>query len=87
MDTVKFCNDKLLDELKKVQVLAPYIEQKEVEIASYNDQVDSQSQIDRRRLTNIGLLREYIELFLEQNPNINQNLTLMVSNYSLMKKV
>lgn len=52
------------------------MEKKLAELAEYN--ANRASDLDERRLTNIGTFREYMEQWIESNPDINQDMTHMV---------
>lgn len=80
MSSVRYLSPDEIRELKKIHLLAPYIEQRESEIADYNKtwNTDSSSPINGRRMTNIGLFRAYVLAYAKHNPNIHQELTLLV---------
>jgi len=74
--SVGFASEEDLDRLHKGKLLAEYISDKTAEINRDNQDVDSP--MDRRALTNIGLLRAYLMAYLQQHPSLNHNLTTMV---------
>ena len=39
---------------------------------------EENTELDTQRLTNIGVFRKYLELWIEENPNINKSMTRMV---------
>ncbi|MDD4823134.1 MAG: mechanosensitive ion channel [Bacteroidales bacterium] len=80
MRSVKFCSNELIEKLKKVHYLKEYIEQRSLEIEEYNKtmQVDTSIPVNGRRMTNLGVFRKYIEFYLQNNPNINNNATQIV---------
>jgi miniconductance mechanosensitive channel len=80
IETVKFAEKTLLDRLSKVKILTSFIAEQQEEIKSYNEAngLIEEEQIHARRQTNIGLFRRYIEYYLQNNPSINQDMTLMV---------
>lgn len=78
IESVQFCTDDLLYKLSKVDYLKQYITQKQAEIKTYNANQNNASDLNLRQLTNVGLLREYIQNYLQQNSHINTDLTLMV---------
>ena len=80
MNSVKFCNEDLSARLRKIQAISKYIEQKENELASYNQtqNINKESLVNGRRLTNLGTFRAYIKAYLKNHPKINQNMTLLV---------
>lgn len=57
-------------------LLGEYTEAKVAELAAYNASRDSG--IDERRLTNVGMFREYLARWIDQNPDINRAMTHMV---------
>jgi miniconductance mechanosensitive channel len=77
-NSVRFLSPVEVEEYKKIDLLKEYIEMKEKEIEKFNESKGVTLPINGRRLTNIGIFRAYVELFLKNNPNINKNLTLLV---------
>lgn len=77
--TVRFLSDEESKELQKVERLRPYVQEKEVEIKSENQEkaVDKSLLINGRNFTNIGLFRQYISRYLEEHPQINHEMTTM----------
>lgn len=80
MSSVRFLEDKEIEELKKIQILKPYIEKRSEEIRNFNAQniVDPTVKVNGRRMTNIGLFREYIKEYTFQNPNIHKDFHFIV---------
>ncbi|MBN1990487.1 MAG: mechanosensitive ion channel family protein [Bacteroidales bacterium] len=78
--SVSFCNDEMLERFRKIHILREYIDEKTNEIKQYNEErgIDSSIPVNGRRLTNIGVFRKYMELYLKNNPKINQTATCMV---------
>lgn len=80
ISTIRYMDESDLSELKKISLLTSFIEEREQRIREYNSKhnFDSDVKVNGRRMTNIGLLRKYITFFSESNPDINQEMTLMV---------
>lgn len=80
MSSVRYLSEDEITALKKIHLLAPYIEKREREIADYNQtwNTDTSSPVNGRRMTNIGLFRAYVLAYAKHNPNIHQELTLLV---------
>lgn len=80
IDSVKFCTPEMLEKYKKFQIVSRYIDEKEKEIAKFNEQygVDTSSLVNGRRQTNIGVFRAYLIEYLKQNPNLNHQMTTLV---------
>ncbi|NLA25256.1 MAG: mechanosensitive ion channel family protein, partial [Bacteroidales bacterium] len=80
MKSVQFCSDDLLKKLSKIQLLEEYIKEKSKEIEDFNTEkgMDVSMPVNGRRLTNIGLFRKYLELYLHENKDISKDATYMV---------
>lgn len=80
MSSVKFCNEEMLNRFRKVQYIAEYIAAKQDEITKHNqdNNVDLESLANGRRMTNLGVLRAYMQACLRNHPMISKELTLMV---------
>jgi len=80
MSSVRYLSEEEITALKKIHLLAPYMEKREREIADYNKtcNADTSSPVNGRRMTNIGLFRAYVLAYARHNPNIHQELTLLV---------
>jgi miniconductance mechanosensitive channel len=77
--SIKFLDNQQLQELKKIKLLETVISAKEKEIKIYNSNLDIDNSIlvNGRNLTNLGLFRNYIELYLDNTSNINSEMTVM----------
>lgn len=77
--SIRFLNEGDLNALKKIQLIATYIELRQVEIDLYNTEhnIDKSLSINGRNMTNFGLFRKYITLYLENYPDINNDMTLL----------
>ncbi len=80
INTVKFCDEKMLDKFESVYLLKDYISQKKKEIEEYNRKNDFETGIpaNGRRMTNIGTFRAYITRYLQKHPKIHPELICMV---------
>lgn len=65
-----------IDQLAKSELLKDYVLTKKAELD--RNYADASTPLDGIRMTNIGTFREYMELWIAQNPNIAQNMTHMV---------
>ncbi len=79
-NSVKFATPEMLERYKKIDLIKPYIEEKESELLLYNQQHVSQlgNPINGRSLTNLGIFRKYLELYLVANPDINHHMQTIV---------
>lgn len=80
MSTIRFIHPEWRAELKKIHLIKPFIETRQSDIDAFNqsNQIDTSVLINGRRLTNIGIFRNYIELYLKNHPSIRQDMSLMV---------
>ena len=75
--SIKFADNELLKNISSIEILKPYIAHKTEEIENENNLKSNNKNI-KRKLTNVGCFRVYIKKYLENNKNINKNMTLMV---------
>lgn len=80
LSSVKFCTAEMLERFAKYEYVSDYINRTEESILRYNKErnIDPEVLINGRRQTNIGVFRAYLTAYLKNNPNIHQELTLMV---------
>ena len=80
MNTIKFCDEEMLNRFGKIQYISAYIEKMKKEMQVYNQeqQIDDSSFVNGRRMTNIGTFRAYVEAYLKHQPMINQEMTFLV---------
>ncbi len=80
LTTIKFCDAEMLTRFEKFQLLTDYTRQKVKELDQYNEThgVDNSSTVNGRRLTNIGTFRSYVKFYLQNHPDIHQDMILLV---------
>lgn len=80
MKSVRFCDDQMLDKFQKFRLLSNYVTEKQNEISEHNKNlgIEDLSVPNGRRQTNLGIFRKYLEEYLKNNGNINQDMTFMV---------
>jgi miniconductance mechanosensitive channel len=80
IDSIKLCDEKMLEKFQKIGLLKNYLEQKIAEIEEDNKikNIDMSSMVNARRLTNIGTFRAYIAAYLRDHKKINQDLTFLI---------
>lgn len=75
----KFLDDQLFNELLKINLIHDYLLEKRKEIDSEKSTLQNADEIiNGKQLTNIGTFRMYAMNYLLNNPNIDQNGTVMV---------
>lgn len=79
-DSISFCSNEQIEKFRGMRLLKDYIDKKEHELEEYNNKLGlkDSKQVNGRSLTNIGVFRKYVELYLQENPNITKDLTCMV---------
>ncbi|MBI9099515.1 MAG: mechanosensitive ion channel [Spirochaetaceae bacterium] len=80
MNSVKFCSDEMVARFKKIERLGSFISEKEKEISEDNrgKNIDTTLPINGRRMTNLGVFRAYIALYLQDHSKISNNMTFLV---------
>ncbi len=72
----------MLVRLRRIHRLKPYLEAKEKELARANAALgggaDGQLSLNRRALTNLGTFRAYIAAYLNEDPRLRDEMTVMV---------
>lgn len=77
--SIRFLSETELQNLKKIQLVSKYIDDRQAEIDKYNItyNVDKSLPVNGRNMTNFGLFRKYITNYLENYPGINKNMILL----------
>jgi miniconductance mechanosensitive channel len=78
-NTIRFLGEEELLELKKIQLVSNYIENRQNEIDKFNmtHQIDKSIPVNGRNMTNFGLFRKYITQYLSQYPGLNKDMILL----------
>lgn len=78
--SIHFLTEQERDALRDMPLLRDYLEAKDAEIAEWNSRLDEGQAVFqiRRRLTNIGTFRAYVERFLHNHPYIAKDDTILV---------
>lgn len=77
--SVRFLTESELTSLVQVDRFSDFVQRKQTEVKVHNTSINTNTDIplNGRNLTNIGMFRSYIQTFLEEHPDVNQNLTVM----------
>ncbi|MDF1756249.1 MAG: mechanosensitive ion channel [Verrucomicrobiales bacterium] len=82
LQSVKLCDDEMLERYGKIQYISEYLEERLAEIRAWNLErglEPATSIVNGRNLTNIGTFRAYIEAYLRNHPHIHaEGMTLLV---------
>lgn len=84
LNSIKFCDDEMINEYKKIKILSDYINNKINDIDTHNKSIIdiNESPLNGRALTNIGTYRAYIKGYLKKNNNIHKDMTFLVRQLS-----
>ena len=84
MNSIKFCDNSMIERFKKFKVISNYINQKLSEIDKHNidNNINEEGLINGRSLTNIGTFRAYVEGYLRNHANIHNEMTFLVRQLS-----
>ncbi|AQX20050.1 mechanosensitive ion channel family protein [Bartonella sp. WD16.2] len=82
--SIRFYREEEQEYLMQFNLLENYFAKKLPEINEWNAQLDKNRDIpaNTRRLTNIGTFRAYVLSYLQNHPNITNNMTLMIRQLS-----
>lgn len=80
ISTIRYLEKEEIEHLKKIQLLKPFIEDRQREIEQYNAEsgADPSMPVNGRKMTNAGLYRQYITLYTAQHPLIHKGYTMLV---------
>ncbi len=78
--SVGFLDDAALDRLATLRLLGGYLPAKQREVEDWNRALGEAAGVaaNRRRLTNLGTFRAYVQTYLDTHPHIHRGLTCMV---------
>lgn len=76
VNSVHFLDDEELKRLSSLQLLADYLPSKERDVAQWNEQLGHAGSVpaNRRRLTNLGTFRAYVQSYLDGHPQLHHGL-------------
>ncbi|HRO68481.1 MAG TPA: mechanosensitive ion channel family protein [Pseudobdellovibrionaceae bacterium] len=82
MSTIRFLTPEESRTFERFQVLRGYLSRKFQELEQANhtkaDAAESEPVVNRRRLTNVGTFRAYLDQYLRSRPDIRQDMTFLV---------
>ena len=86
LNTIKRCTPEMLERFKRIKYIAAYVEEKSQELARWNQErgIDMLDVANARHLTNVGTFRAYIQSYLENHPQVNPDMTLLVRHLEAM---
>jgi miniconductance mechanosensitive channel len=80
LNSIRFCDEEMLERFKRVQYITEYVNRKLEEVAVFNQEMkaDTSLLVNGRHLTNVGTFRAYLEAYLRNHPKIHQDLTFLI---------
>jgi len=77
--SIRFLNDEEIENLKRIQLIAPYLNHRQKDINKFNEVngIDKSVLINGRNLTNFGIFRKYIDQYIASHPGINKDMLFM----------
>lgn len=80
ISSIRYMSEDEIEELKKISLLKPYIEERQKEIEDFNNEhhTDTTVLVNGRRMTNAGLFRAYLTAYAKAHPHIHKEATTMV---------
>ena len=78
--SVHFLDDEEIRHLSRLRLLAQYLPLKERDVKAWNQALGDAATLsaNRRRLTNLGTFRAYVQAYLDHHPKIHRQLSCMV---------
>ena len=76
---IKYLTDDEVNKLKEIQLISSYLETKQGDIQSYNssNSINKDLLLNGRNLTNLGVFRKYIDIYLNNHSAINKDMMIM----------
>ncbi len=83
-NSVRFLLPADIKRLEEIQLISGYLGSKEDEILEFNKTHGANKDVllNGRNLTNLGVFRIYLDTYLKNHPEINQNMTIMARQLS-----
>ena len=80
VNTIRYCTPEMIEKYKHYSLIKDYLTKKEEDILEYNkaNRIDTSEIMNGRQQTNLGIFRAYIKAYIDHNPKLNHNLTMMV---------
>lgn len=80
-NSIQLVTPEMVKRFHEIEHISAYFVEKEKEVESYNAKLSPErikNRVNGRRLTNVGTFRAYIEGYLQNHPDINKEMTLLV---------
>src|SRR3546814_12322202 len=79
-NSVAFLTEEDKSALRRFAVLRPYLDAKKADIERWNAGLKERGEdkVKQRELTNLGTISDYVQAYLEHQPGVRQDMTLLV---------
>lgn len=80
-NSIQLVTPDMAERFREIEHIASYFAEKEKDVAAFNAALPAnrvRNRVNGRSLTNVGTFRAYIEAYLKNHPEINQEMTLIV---------
>ena len=78
LSSIRFLTDEEVGRFQRFKLLKDYVIDKTKELADYNASLESDVNVNQRRMTNIGTFRAYALNYLKNHPRVREDMTLLV---------
>ncbi|MEO8933418.1 MAG: mechanosensitive ion channel domain-containing protein [Xanthomarina sp.] len=84
--SVHYMNQEQIEKLKDIQLISEYLSARQKDIDHYNTQnnINKNSLINGRNLTNLGVFRKYLLTYIQSHSGINKDMSIMVRQLAPM---
>lgn len=79
MTSIRFCTPEMLERFSRIELLRDYIAATQQQVEARNRNLTpEESRLDGEHQTNIGVFRNYLNLYLKQHPGVNRDMMILV---------
>lgn len=79
MTSIRFCTPEMLERYSRIELLRDYIAATQQQVEACNRNLSPEERLlGGEHQTNIGVFRNYLNLYLKQHPRINRNMLILV---------
>lgn len=88
LTTIRFCDQGMLNKFGGFGLIKDFVASKQKELDEYNKSrnLAPEDKISSRSLTNVGIFRKYLEIYLAGHENINTEMTFLVRQLQATEK-
>lgn len=77
--SIRFLNSEDLQRLRNIELITAYVDSRQAEIDKYNSNqnINKEIAINGRNMTNLGLFRKYLSVYMTKQSGINEDMMMM----------